>query len=259
MEDLTFVEFFLFVTVLIWIFLIVISLITVHPSVLRRKGYDEEYIKFIKKDTIKRNIGIATVMPLLGAAAAFIVWLFVDDINDFQNLIYIAIIWIALVIPFPVMDMKKTNKKYRELAVQTGSEVMIDMNYRIIHLAFNPLVEFIASLVYIIYFIEFIAPFHVSFIHIFILWALYSVARSSKYLTAPHFRDGYIYLYIFLMINQFLLIFHLIREVLSKAGCEECLSGTAVYTGIILSVFLLVKFIYYLSSFPKFNLKLKSK
>ena len=65
-------------------------------------------------------------------------------------------------IPFPVMDMRETNKKYKNLAVKTNSDVMIDLNYRIIHLALNPLLEIISSLIFIIYFIEFIEPFHVS-------------------------------------------------------------------------------------------------
>lgn len=257
MKGLTFIEFYLAVVIVLWIFLLIATLFTINRVRLEKKGYKPEYIKFIRQDTKKRNISIAVFMPVLGGLSALIVWLFTGEINSMQSLIYISLLWIILVIPFPILDMRKTQKEYKELAIKTNSEILFDFKFKLLHLMFNPYLEIAASILIIAYFIFFIEPFHVVFIHIFILWALYSVGRYSKYMTAPQLKDGYIYLFIFIMINQALIIFHTFREVLSRSNCEECLSNFGFYLGILLGILIFVKFIYYIFSFPKFNLKLK--
>lgn len=256
MKDLTFIEFYILVVILLWSFLLIATLYIVNTQRLKKRGYKEEYINFIKKDTKKRNIGIAVVMPILGGLSAFIIWIFTREINSFQNLIYIALLWIILIIPFPILDLRQTQKNYKNLAIETNSEVLFDFNHRILHLIFRPYIEILAAILVISYFILFIMPFHIVFIHIFLLWALYSVGRYSKYLTAPQLKDGYIYLYVFIMINQALIIFHIFNEVISRSGCEECLSALGYSLGIIIGGLLLIKFIYYIFSFPKFNLRL---
>lgn len=257
MESLTFIQFYMLVLIITWIFLLIATIFSINLKRLEKRGYKTEYIEFIRKDTKKRNIGIAILMPILGGLSALTVWLFTGDLNNFNNLIYVSLLWIILIIPFPILDVRKTQKSYRDLAIKTNSEILFDFNYKILHLIFRPYLEFLSAVLVIIYFILFIEPFHLVFLHIFILWSLYSVGRYSKYLTAPQLKDGYIYLYVFIMINQALIIFHLFREVILRSGCEECITELGFFLGIIIGGLLFLKFIHYIFSFPKFNLKLQ--
>lgn len=258
MESQTFIELYVLILIVLWIFLILVTLFTISRKRLEKRGYKPEYIEFIRRDTKKRNTGIALLMPVLGGIAALIVWAITGEVNGFQNLIYIVLLWMLLVIPFPVLDMRKSQKEYKELAIRTNSEVVVDFNYKVLHIIFNPPVEAIASVMVITYFIIFIEPFHVVFIHIFILWALYATARYSKYLTEPQLKDGYLYLYIFIMINQALIVFHTFREVIGRSDCKICLSDQGLLIGTILASLLFLKLIYYIFSFPRFKIKLKT-
>jgi len=231
----------------------------INKTRLKKRGYKNEYIEFIRKDTKKRNISIAVFMPLLGLLAAFIVWFITGEVEGIQNLIYIALLWILLVIPFPLIDAIKTQKEYKDLALRTKSEVVFDFNHRILHLVFKPVIELTAAVLVVAYFILFIEPFHVVFVHLLILWALYAAGRYSKFLSAPQLRDGYIYLYIFIMINQALIIFHIFSEIVTRSRCEECMSETGLLAGIIVGSLLFLKFMYYIFLFPKFNLTLKPR
>lgn len=259
MEKLNFLEFYSVVVGMIWLFLIVATSILTNKSRLLQKGYKTEYIDYTRKDVFKRNIGIAFGMPLLGGIAAVIIWFFVDDINEFQNMIYVALLWIVLVIPFPILDIRNTNKKYKELAVKTDSDIFIDFNFSILHLIFKPILELVTSILVIIYFISFLEPFHIVFIHLLILWALYSVGRFSKFLVGPQIRDGYLYLCLFLMLNHGFIIFHLFRETLSKSDCSVCLSTVGFYLGTSLTALLLLKLFYYLYQIPTLIYKLKKQ
>lgn len=258
MESHIFIELYVLILIVLWIFLTFVTLFTINRKRLEKRGYKSEYIDFIRRDTKKRNIGIALIMPVLGGIAALIVWAITGEVNGFQNLIYIVLLWMLFIIPFPILDMRKSQKEYKELAIRTHSEVVVDFNYKVLHIIFNPLAEAIASVLVIAYFIIFIEPFHVVFIHIFILWALYATARYSKYLTEPQLKDGYLYLYIFIMINQALIVFHTFREVIGRSDCQVCLSDLGMVSGITLASLLLLKLVYYIFSFPRFKIKLNT-
>jgi hypothetical protein len=259
MENITFIDFFIGVILMLWIILSLMTIFMTNDSVLRKKGYQEEYIDFIKSSTKKRNINVAIVMPIVGGISALIVWIFIKEINSPKSIMYISLLWIILLIPFPILDHIRTKKKHKELVRKTNSEIVIDFKYEILHLMFNPYLEVLASILVIGFFLLYMEYFHPMFIHVFILWALYSVGRSSSYLTAIQLKDGYKYLFIFIMLNQAIIIFHLFREISSRSKCEECLNNFGLTIGLIAGTYLFLKFIYYLFSYAKLNLKLKSQ
>jgi hypothetical protein len=224
---------------------------------LEKRGYNEAYIKLSKRINIKRNIGIALIVPALGALAAFVVWLVFGSLSEPKHLLYAYTLWFLLIIPFPILEMKKGGKEFKELAVKSNTDIVIDFKYRILHLVFIPSVEIIFAFIYIVYFIVFIEVFHVAFIHILILWFLYGTARFSKNLTRPNIRDSYIFNYIFMVLNQLILIFHVIREAFMRYGCDDCIWDADFVLGIVLGAALICKLIYSFFKFPEFNSRLK--
>lgn len=258
MNSIDFQAFFLLTVAILWLFLLVTTLYRTNRSLLRKKGISDEYVDFLRKDTIKRSIGIAIVVPALLLVSGLLVYVITGDLESPGQIVYVALLFIVLVIPFPVMSTIKLNKEYRSLALETKSEIVVDFNYRVLHLVFNPTVEAIAALLYVAFFLAYVGPFHVAFLHILILWFLYSAARSSKYLTRPLLKDGYLYLVIFLALNQLILLFHLLNESIHLLTCEECYNRTAFFLGAVLSVLLAAKFVYYASKFPKFRTSLST-
>jgi len=234
----------------LWLMLLIVVLYRSNTSVLRRKGLSDEYIQFIKSDVLKRSLGIALVVPLLLLLSSFIVWLVAGTLESPELLPYVVLVFTVLVIPFPILDVIKTNRKFKDLARATNTEVVFDFNYRILHLVFNPTLEMVTGIIYVLYFFVFVEWFHVAFLHLALMWFLYFSARSGNYLTRPLLKDGYIYLYAILAINQLILIYHLMNVVAHIYSCADCYEPTGIALGLLLGLSLLGKLIYYSIRLP---------
>jgi hypothetical protein len=238
---------------ILWLFLLVITAYRASSSRLRSRGMKEEYVQFLRKDITTRSLGIGIAIPILLLVAAGIVWLIAGDIHQPERLLSIVLLFLILVIPFPILDTMQLNKKYKELALETGSETVVDVSYKILHLVFNPTWELLAALLYVAFFVAFIEPFHVAFIHLLLLWFLYAAARSGKYLTQPMLKDGYVYVFVFLILNQGFLLYHLLNVSIHRLTCEHCSDPTVFVLGTVLGELLAIKIAYYLSRYPRFS------
>lgn len=259
MENLNIVYTFLIIFIILWISLLGITIYQTNRRILERKGYNEDFIELSKKINIKRNIGIGVIVTILGIFAALVVWAIFGDLNKSNHLMYVYILWFLLIIPFPILDFKKGGREFKELAIKTNTDIVIDFKYKILHLVFVAPVEAFFAIIYIVYFIIFIEVFHVAFVHILILWFLYASARFSKSQTRPGMRDTYILFFIFMVLNQSILIFHILREAMSRFACEGCNWGIALIFGISLGAALICKLIYYLFKLPEFSFRLKNR
>ena len=230
--------------------LLVVVLYRGNTSVLRRKGLNDEYIRFIKKDILKRSIGMAIVVPLLLLLSSFLVWTVAGTLESAKLLPYIVLVFIILVIPFPVLDVIKTTRNFKTLALRTNSDIVFDFNYRILHLLFNPALEAATGILYILYFFLFVGWFHVAFIHLLLMWLLHFSTRSGKYLTRPLLKDGYVYLFAILVVNQMILIFHLVNVAAHNAVCSDCYHPLAISLAFVLGFVLLGKLLFYAIHFP---------
>ncbi len=257
MESISIMPIFLLSFAILWIFLLGLTLYQINTRRLLRKGYPEESISYLRKSNMRRNTGIAVVVPLLGLAAAFVVWAVTGDLEKSSSIVATLVLWLLFIIPFPVLDYRKSAREYRELALRTRSKIAVDFNFRILHLVFVPSLELLFTILYLGYFVLFVAYFHVSFIHVALLWTLYGAARYGKNLTAPALRDAYHFLFLFIMINQGVLLFHTARE--WKLWYDCCVPGVwdlRLITGAALGLGLMVKLIYYLTRFPEFHARL---
>lgn len=257
MESDTILRIFIFATATLWVFLLVHTIYKGSRKILSRQGYSEEFIEYIRKTNVKRNIGIGLVVPAAGIAAWLLASWLVGDLDQPKNVVIVYLLWLLLIIPFPIMEMRSAPKELREMIKKTNTDVIIDFGFRILHLVFNPMAELIFSILYLAYFMLYIELFHVAFIHIAILWTLYGTLRFAKNLTRPGIREAYIFSFVFLMLNQFILIFHIMREVLRRYSCESCRSEEGFIIGLMLGIALIIKAVYYLYRLPEFNMKLK--
>jgi len=259
MENFNIIYAFSITFIILWIFLLATTLYQVNRRVLEKKGYNEDFIEYIRKTNIKRNMGMAIVMPILGIFAALVIWAIFGNLSESNHLIYVYILWFLLIIPFPILEMKKGSRELKELAIKTNSNIVIDFKYKTLHLIFVPGLEAIFAVIYIVYFVIFIEVFHVAFIHILILWFLYCAARFSKNLTLPSFKETYIFNFIFMAFNHMILILHVLREAVTRFGCEDCRWGIGLILGISLGAALICKLAYYLVKLPEFKLRLKDR
>lgn len=207
--DPFFIRIFWFTVGMLWIALIALYFILTNRRSLERKGYSEEYIAYLRRSHTIRIIIIALVLPLLILLSAFIVAEFTGDLKDESQLAYIIVLMIILVVPFKIIDESIHRRKIRELALQTHEKVAIDLNYKILHLVFNPYWELIlgiSSLVYGVLFLR-IEPW---IIYVFLIfpWLLYINIRGTRYQTRPFLKDNYKYLFSFSLFSYLFFLFY---------------------------------------------------
>ena len=141
METFPTVSVFWVSSVILWVFLLVTTLYQGNRGILRRKGYSEPYVEYIRRSCLRRNIGIALVVPLLGIVAGFLVSVVAGDIETPQHAGYVFLLWLLLIIPFPLLDHRRSARESKEIAQATGATVVVDFNYRVLHLVFRPAIE----------------------------------------------------------------------------------------------------------------------
>jgi len=258
METFPILSVFWISCIILWVFLLAVTLYQTNRSILERKGYSEAYVAYLRQSGLRRNIGIAIVVPLLGVVAGLLVYAVAGDIHTPQHASYVLLVWLLLIIPFPIIDHRQSAKKAKEIVLTTGATVVVDLNYRVLHLVFQPRLEAFLATLYVLYFVIFFGPFHITLIHVGLLWVLYATARFGRHVTPPAMRDAYLFLFAFIMVNQALLLFHLVREMLHwNACCAEEGADLRLILGTFLAIALLLKALVYLLRLPEFNARLK--
>jgi len=239
--------------VLIWVFLGLATAVMFSRSRLRKKGHDTDTIEFLIRNNRKRCLAIAVVVPLTGLIAATSVSLAVGGISTYDHLIYVFLVAVLFIIPFPILDYIQSRKNHRTLVVEGGKKVAIDMGYRIWHLVFRPGWEAISAALVIAFFVLQGEYFNLAMLHLAILWLLYLAARGSKFLQGPSLSDLYQGSFLFMVLNHLLILFHLIRFVIRC--CAETNQSDPII-GIALIGLLSMKLLYYFIQVPQFRREL---
>lgn len=231
----------------IWVFSLLFYFFFTNEKRLLKNGYSPEYIAFLQKDYKIRLIGIGIGVPVLLLTAYSIFWILFGYPDAYHHLLYIFIIFFLLVLPFPIMDMKKTKRAYKKLAIETNSEIIVDMRFKVLNKFFNPIIELSFLTIFLFYYLilfQIMPAF--SFIHLIIPWLVYLAARTSKYQTKPSMKDSYTLIFSIIIINFLLVLFYIYRYGIQ---CIEC-SGSINKTGSIIIFLLLVfKIVYSTTGF----------
>lgn len=188
--------------IILWVALIILYFILTDRRSLEKKGHHEKYIEYLRKSHLIRICFIAVVLPLLMLLSAWIVSLLTGELKEEVQLGYIVVVLIVLVIPFKFIDERITQRRIRELALETHEKVAVDLNYKTLHMIYNPLWEIIlgpAALLYGVYFLQ--IEQWVVYLFLLIPWFMYLNIRGTRYQTRPYLRDNYKYMFSFNIFN----------------------------------------------------------
>ena len=193
---------------MLWTALIILYFILTNENSLRRKGHSEEYIAYLRRSHTVRILIIAVVLPLLILLSAWIVTLITGPLTSERQLAYIVVVLIVLVVPFKFVDERINQRKIRELALKNREQIAIDLNYRTLHLIYQPKWELILGVAALIYGIWYLR-IEQWIIYLFLLfpWFMYLNIRGTRYQTRPYLTDNYKYMFTF---NIFSFLFFLL-------------------------------------------------
>lgn len=201
MSQETLLYIFMGNVLVLWIFLTLVSLLLFRRERLHRVGHSPAYTEFLRRDNLRRCLGIGIAIPLIELLAAGIVFLWFGEISTYEHFIYICLVTLVLIIPFPVLDSIATQKKQKALAMETNTPIVIDLKHQVWHLVFKPAWEFVAAILTIGFLAWTGQYFSLAELHIIILWLLYLAAQKSKFLTGPSLSDLYLYNLLFMTIT----------------------------------------------------------
>jgi hypothetical protein len=190
------------ISVLLWnlgvslIFVLVFNLFY-NRQKLKSQGFNDEYIKFIRQMEGRAALTAWFSLLILQVAAFLIVSHFIEKITFklYIKAIFLLAITLAVIIRF-YFD-KYIYKRQKELAIRTGSEIVVDFNYKILHMIFKPLLEVIATIIVLAFTLtslqniphgddNFIIYFYLVFI-----WYFYISLKSAKNMIMPQFKSIY--------------------------------------------------------------------
>jgi hypothetical protein len=111
--------------------------------------------------------------------------------------LYVMIVFV-LVIPIKYLDETINQKWIRKLALDTNEKVVIDLNFKTLHLIFSPWYEVILGIAGLIYGILFLKIEQwVVYLFLILPWFMYLTIRGVKYQVRPYLKDNYTYLFTF--------------------------------------------------------------
>ena len=195
--------------IMLWAALMLLYFILTDKRALRRKGHHEKYIAYLRKSHLVRILTIAVVLPLLILFAGWIVYRLTGMLTREAQLAYIAVVLVILVIPFKFLDERINQKRIRELALETHEKIAIDLNYKTLHMIFNPAWELLLGPATLLYGMLFL---HIEqwIVYLFLLfpWFMYLNIRGTRYQTRPYLIDNYKYMFTFNMFSFLFFLFY---------------------------------------------------
>jgi hypothetical protein len=271
--DLFFVTAFWATMIMLGIALLVLYFILTNKSSLRRKGYQEEYIKYLRKSHLIRICSIAVVLPLIILFSAWIVSKITGELTEEVQMAYIVIIMFVLVIPFKYIDETLNQKRIRKLAIDTHEKVVIDLHYRTLHLIFHPWFELILAASALAYGVLWLKIEQwVVYFFLVIPWFMYFTIRGTRYQVRPYLKDNYQYLFTFNLFNFLLFFLYFfsnlvirMRETLDAYATDIMESTYGIQPvlwliiGIIISIGWLGRIAIYLANYRQFSAEINGR
>jgi hypothetical protein len=161
------------------------------------QGFNEEYIKFIKKWEGRAALTCWLSMMILQVVLYFIVSLFIEKITMklYIKAIFLSTMMLTVIIRF-IFD-KYIYKLQKELAIQTGSEIVVDFNYKILHMIFKPLLEIIATVIVAAFTFVSLSDIpnrddnFIIYFYLVFIWYFYISLKSAKNMIMPQFEFTY--------------------------------------------------------------------
>lgn len=219
-------------------------------SILRKKGYSDEYIKLTKKITAQTVPRIFAVLILSQILFGIVVYFIAGEINKDLYQQYVIIGSFLITLPFAIYYNRIKSIEYKKLAIETRSEIIVDFNYRTLNLIFNKYIEIPVLLMVLTFAVIHLDIHFAGLILIYVLlpWFFAGILRDSKNLNIAVFKNTYLVIAKLNIIYQGLLIFLL--AVGTYRNIDEFEWYNYLFFGLICAV-LAVKVVFYVLKYPK--------
>jgi hypothetical protein len=250
-----FIDTFWITVFILWLALIILYFILTNRKSLERKGHHEKYITYLRKSHLFRILLIAVLMPLLILLSGYIIYLITGTLTDEVQLAYIIVVLIILVIPIKIVDERINQKKIKELALETSEKVAVDMNYKALHLIFNPPWELILAPITLLYGIFYLGIEQwIIYLFLLIPWLMYFNIRGTRYQTRPYLNDNYKYMFAFNVFNfLFFLSYFCTYYLIRLKDLNSDSSPVLLIVGLLIILGLLGRVCIYLANYREFN------
>jgi len=215
-------------------------------SVLKKMGYEGKYTIIKKKAQAKLMLRLGTVLPIITLAYVFLLrWI----PREMKGIVFTAL-YILWLFPLLIIGQKESNKINKEMVMETHSEVVIDLNFKILHLMFKPWLEIAAALLCAIYNTLYLGHSVSVYMALSVLWFAYFLVRLSKNRNLSSFHSFYRRVFLVFILYQILLLGHFIHATI---GALKSPREIGFIFALLLCIGLLVKLGYYLSNYPRFK------
>lgn len=233
------------------------SKMTSNRKRLQRKEYPESYIAYSQNFSKKFGLRFGLVILLLEVIFSVIVLLITRRLGSDEFVTYIMIPSVMLSIPFATYYATKANGDYKKMAKEEGRDIVVDFNHNLLKEIFSMPLE-IAATLFVLSFSLVYVPWKnamVLYLYIMLPWFFAASLFFSKNYILPVLKDSYSMIGRMTVIYQGLLIVLLLLESIEPVSTK----GSIVpwISLIALSVFLLVKILYYLPGLKRLETKLK--
>jgi hypothetical protein len=264
-----FITTFWMTLVLLWIALALLYLILTNKRSLQKRGYPEQYIAYLRKSHLIRICCIAVLLPLILLVSAWFVRKITGELTEEVQMAYIVVVLFILVIPLKYLDEKINQRWIKRLAIDTGEKVVIDLNYRTLHLIFNPWLEALLGISGLLCGIL-VLKIEQWVVYLFLItpWLMYFTIRGVRYQVLPYLKDNYKYLFAFNMFSfLFFFVYFLsylivrLQDYLDESAegvnivdaADKMLQGMYLTIGFIIAIGLAGRMALYLSNYKRFN------
>lgn len=164
---------------------------------LREQGFSNEYIDFIRKMEWKGVCISWLSMMAFQALAYLLISLFADLITVRLYIKTVFLLAVSLTVIVRFIYDKFLYKRQKELAIKTGSEIVVDFNFKLLRLIFKPVLEIISTVIVASFtFVSLQNPpsrdnNYVIYLYLVFIWYFYIAMRSVKNMIMPQFESVY--------------------------------------------------------------------
>lgn len=258
----------------LWVALLILYFILTNKNSLQEKGYNEKYITYLRKSQLIKIFSVAVLLPLIILFSAWIVKKVTGELTEEAQLAYIVFIMFVLVIPLKYLDETINQKWIRKLALDTKEKVVIDLNYKTLHLIFNPWYELMLGISGLVYGILFLRIEQwVVYLFLILPWFMYFTIRGVKYQVRPYLKDNYKYLFSFNLFSFLLFFLYFISYLVIKLQntVDILASGMSAFEtphkssilllifGFVISAGLIGRIAIYLANYRKFRAEISGR
>ncbi len=190
-KDLIIKIVFLNAFIILWCYTIVLFI--TNKERLKKKGFDDEYVTLMKSTHNESMRKFILIFLLTQLVSSLLFYTITGEFTTKQFSQYIFIISTVVGMTYMFNCISSCNMKFKELAVKTNSDIIIDFNFKILKRMFNMPLEIAATLGFIYFAAVHYDHLPAIYLLAVIPWFNYLFMKKSKNLNFSAFKFNYLY------------------------------------------------------------------